>query len=387
MIDKRDYYDVLGVSRDASEEIFKRAYLKVAVRYLPDESVNDKVSEEKFTEAGEAYEVLSCRDRRAVYDRYGHCAFTNNEGFRNPYEIFNEAFGGGMFESKPERPPVDMGATTKGTELGKCAVDNEREPKHDAPVSSRRAPDHPDLSPVREEVQAKGEQIHSRIIKIAQQLGDDLTQYPYKPSLGFLLLVNVIIVIAALAGMAVFPPLLLLGIFLPIIIADSVVVNSWENRVCRIFNRLIDVEEITSNKKSSQEIMLILDENKHLNDQVNLGSSIIISLMGLLGPSLKIENLGAGKECALAWSNWLVSQAAKNLLNINFDGSIPPAKRDKITNEFLHGLKRLISKPSFFERLAARDEPFKPLFLFSRPHITYSWYGETAEADMEGRQS
>jgi curved DNA-binding protein len=69
---KRDYYDVLGVKRDSSEKDIRQAYRKLARKHHPDVNPNDKASEERFKEASEAYEVLSDKDKRAKYDRYGH---------------------------------------------------------------------------------------------------------------------------------------------------------------------------------------------------------------------------------------------------------------------------------------------------------------------------
>ncbi len=69
---KRDYYEILGVSKTASADEIKKAYRKVAMQYHPDRNPGDKAAEEKFKEAAEAYEVLSDADKRAQYDRYGH---------------------------------------------------------------------------------------------------------------------------------------------------------------------------------------------------------------------------------------------------------------------------------------------------------------------------
>lgn len=69
---KRDYYEVLGVKRDASEKDIRQAYRKLARKHHPDVNPNDKASEERFKEVSEAYEVLSDKDKRAKYDRYGH---------------------------------------------------------------------------------------------------------------------------------------------------------------------------------------------------------------------------------------------------------------------------------------------------------------------------
>jgi molecular chaperone DnaJ len=98
---KRDYYEVLGVSREASEEEIKKAYRKLAVKYHPDKNQGDKAAEEKFKELGEAYEALSDTERRAAYDQYGHAAFDARQragragGFHDPFDIFREVFGGG----------------------------------------------------------------------------------------------------------------------------------------------------------------------------------------------------------------------------------------------------------------------------------------------------
>ena len=105
---KRDYYEVLGVGRNASEEEVKRAYRKLAVKFHPDKNPDDPHAEEKFKELGEAYDVLMDPEKRAAYDRFGHAAFAPGGigfgGFHDPFDIFREVFsgsgfGGGIFET------------------------------------------------------------------------------------------------------------------------------------------------------------------------------------------------------------------------------------------------------------------------------------------------
>ena len=75
MAEKRDYYEVLGVEKTASDDEIKSAYRKLAKKYHPDLNPNNKEAEVKFKEANEAYEVLSDKDKRAKYDQFGHAAF------------------------------------------------------------------------------------------------------------------------------------------------------------------------------------------------------------------------------------------------------------------------------------------------------------------------
>lgn len=98
--EKRDYYEVLAVSRTATEEEVKRSYRKLAVKFHPDKNPDDPHAEEKFKELGEAYDVLMDADKRAAYDRFGHAAFSQGMagrggGFHDPFDIFREVFGGG----------------------------------------------------------------------------------------------------------------------------------------------------------------------------------------------------------------------------------------------------------------------------------------------------
>lgn len=91
---KRDYYEILGVSKGSSAEEIKKAYRKVAMQFHPDRNPGDKSAEEKFKEAAEAYEVLSDADKKAKYDRFGHQAFGpgtgGGRGAQNMEDIFSQ---------------------------------------------------------------------------------------------------------------------------------------------------------------------------------------------------------------------------------------------------------------------------------------------------------
>lgn len=104
---KRDYYEVLGVDRSASDKELKSAYRKLAMKYHPDQNQGDAEAEAKFKEVGEAYAILSDAEKRAAYDRFGHGAFENGGGGGNPFgqgvnpedifnDLFSQVFGGGF---------------------------------------------------------------------------------------------------------------------------------------------------------------------------------------------------------------------------------------------------------------------------------------------------
>lgn len=98
MSEKRDYYDVLGVERNASEQEIKKAYRKIALKYHPDKNPGDTAAEEKFKEAAEAYSVLSDPDKKARYDQFGHQGM-GGAGGMNMDDIFNSFDFGDIFGS------------------------------------------------------------------------------------------------------------------------------------------------------------------------------------------------------------------------------------------------------------------------------------------------
>ena len=93
---KKDYYEVLGLQKGASENDIKRAYKRLASKHHPDKNQGSKDAEEKFKEINEAYEVLGDAEKRAAYDQYGHAAFEQGGGGAGGFGGF-EGFGGGGF--------------------------------------------------------------------------------------------------------------------------------------------------------------------------------------------------------------------------------------------------------------------------------------------------
>lgn len=122
---KRDFYEVLGVSKDADGKTIKSAYRKLAMQYHPDRNPDDKSAEDKFREATEAYDVLKDDQKRAAYDRMGHAAFDQSAGFGGGAGGFGAGFGSGGFSDIFDEMFSDfMGgrgggrkANTKGADL------------------------------------------------------------------------------------------------------------------------------------------------------------------------------------------------------------------------------------------------------------------------------
>ena len=123
MANKRDFYDILGVARNATDEEIKKSYRKLAMKYHPDRNPDSKEAEDKFKEAKEAYEMLSDPQKRAAYDQYGHAGVDPNMGgmgggqgfggFSDAFgDIFGDIFGGGAAGARGGRggPQVYRGA-------------------------------------------------------------------------------------------------------------------------------------------------------------------------------------------------------------------------------------------------------------------------------------
>lgn len=159
MASRRDYYEVLGVERSATQQEIKKAYRKLARRYHPDVS-DDPNAETRFKELNEAYEVLSDPEKRAMYDRFGHTGpgstgFGFDFGFRDPFEIFEEVFGAGFgFRTSRSRGPrrgadlrYDLTLTFEEAVFG-CEKDIEVT-RHETCPQCRGTGAEPGTSPVR----------------------------------------------------------------------------------------------------------------------------------------------------------------------------------------------------------------------------------------------
>ena len=126
MTTKRDYYEILGVSKSATKDVIKKAYRKQALKFHPDKNPGDKSSEDKFKEAAEAYEVLSNNEKKVRYDRYGHAGMGNSGNgfsgqgmtvediFSSFGDIFGDAFAGfGGFGSSRQGRRVNKGSNLR----------------------------------------------------------------------------------------------------------------------------------------------------------------------------------------------------------------------------------------------------------------------------------
>ena len=131
MAEKRDYYEVLGLKKGASDDEIKKAFRKMAMKYHPDKNPGDKTAEEQFKEVNEAYSVLSDPDKKSKYDRFGHAGVDPNAGFGGGgfggfgggsggfddiFDMFGSMFGGGFGGGSASRKNGPM----KGRDLQKA---------------------------------------------------------------------------------------------------------------------------------------------------------------------------------------------------------------------------------------------------------------------------
>lgn len=140
---KRDYYEILGIERNASEQEIKSAYRKLAIQHHPDKNPNDSAAEDKFKEAAEAYSILSDAGQRASYDRFGHAGvssgaagagagFGGGAGFTNLEDLFSDLFGfGDVFGG---------GATARGSRgNGRTAAQRGADLRYDLEITLEEA--------------------------------------------------------------------------------------------------------------------------------------------------------------------------------------------------------------------------------------------------------
>jgi molecular chaperone DnaJ len=156
---KRDYYEVLGVNRDADEEAIKKAYRRLAMKHHPDRNPDNPKAEELFKEAKEAYEILTDANKRAAYDRYGHAgvdpragmAGSGAAGFSGFADAFGDIFGDIFNQARGGRSSVYRGAdlrynlevaleqAARGFSPSSRRARNATEPERSSPSPARAA--------------------------------------------------------------------------------------------------------------------------------------------------------------------------------------------------------------------------------------------------------
>ena len=139
---KRDYYEVLGVSRQSGEDEIKKSYRQLALKFHPDRNPGDKAAEEKFKEAAEAYEVLHDQQKKRVYDMYGHeglqgTGFSGFSGFEDIFSSFGDIFQdffsfglGGQTRQRTAARPGDDLIYTMELSFEEAVFGTEREDRH-----------------------------------------------------------------------------------------------------------------------------------------------------------------------------------------------------------------------------------------------------------------
>ncbi|MBQ6570766.1 DnaJ domain-containing protein [Candidatus Saccharibacteria bacterium] len=135
---KRDYYEILGLTKSASSDEIKKAYRKLAIKYHPDKNPGDKDAEAKFKEISEAYEVLSDKEKRARYDQFGHAGVGGNAG--NPFGAGANPFGGGFYSTNGQSFNFDFSGGGLDDILGAFfggGFGRARRPAHGADVQTR----------------------------------------------------------------------------------------------------------------------------------------------------------------------------------------------------------------------------------------------------------